>query len=155
VADGLSPRFRRESPTLEWFESASSMMRLRCQWGAFSILKDSEASRSMSTYLETHHSLKTLSFFFSFFPFHNSLRGPSRSTALHLVVAAAAVALEARRSAAAMRKGRNEADLASTLIHVQRLREENQRPNIRSTYSKCWRLWRVGASPWRHPVKRR
>jgi hypothetical protein len=35
------------------------------------------------------------------------------------VVAAAAVALEARRSAAAMRKRRNEADLASTLVHVQ------------------------------------
>jgi hypothetical protein len=52
------------------------------------------------------------------------------------VVAAAAVALEARRSAAAMRKRRNEADLASTLVHVQRLREENRRPNTRSTYSK-------------------
>jgi hypothetical protein len=35
------------------------------------------------------------------------------------VVAAAAVALEARRSAVAMRKRRNEADLASTLVHVQ------------------------------------
>jgi hypothetical protein len=52
------------------------------------------------------------------------------------VVAAAAVALEARRSAAAMRKRRNEADLASTLVHVQRLHEENRRPNTRSTYSK-------------------
>jgi hypothetical protein len=72
-----------------------------------------------------------------------------------LVVAAAAVALEARRSAATMRKRRNEADLASTLVHVQRLREENRRPNTRSTYSKCWRLWRVSAGPWRHPVKRR
>jgi hypothetical protein len=28
---------------------------------------------------------------------------------------------------------------------VQRLREENRRPNTRSTYSKCWRLWRVSA----------
>ena len=64
-----------------------------------------------------------------------------------LVVAAAAVALEARRSAATMRKRRNEADLASTLVHVQRLREENRRPNTRSTYSKCWRLWRVSAGP--------
>jgi hypothetical protein len=40
-------------------------------------------------------------------------------------VTAAAVALEARRSAATMKKRRNEADLASTLVHVQRLREEN------------------------------
>ena len=52
------------------------------------------------------------------------------------VVTAAAVVLEARRSAAAMRKRRNEADLASTSVHVQRLREENRRPNTRSTYSK-------------------
>jgi hypothetical protein len=71
------------------------------------------------------------------------------------VVAATAVALEARRSAAAMRKRRNEADLAFTLVHVQRLREENRRPNTRSTYRKCWRLWRVGAGSWRRPVKRR
>jgi hypothetical protein len=63
------------------------------------------------------------------------------------VVAAAAVALEARRSAAAMRKRRNEVDLASTLVHVQRLQEENRRPNTRSTYKKCWRLWKVGAGP--------
>jgi hypothetical protein len=40
------------------------------------------------------------------------------------VVAAAAVALEARRSAAAMKKRRN---VASTLVHVQRLLEENWR----------------------------
>jgi hypothetical protein len=52
------------------------------------------------------------------------------------VVTAIAVALEARRSAAAMKKRRNKADLASTLVHVQRLREENRRPNTRSTYSK-------------------
>ena len=64
------------------------------------------------------------------------------------VVAAAAVALEAQRSAADMRKRRNEADLASTLVHVQRLRDENRRPNTRSTYSKCWRLWTVSAGPW-------
>src|SRR5277367_4082 len=64
------------------------------------------------------------------------------------VVTAAAVALEARRTAAAMRQRRNEADLASTLVHVQRLREENRRPNTRSTYSKCWWLWRVSAGPW-------
>ena len=63
------------------------------------------------------------------------------------VVAAAAVALEAQRSAADMRKRRNEADLASTLVHVQRLRDENRRPNTRSTYSKCWRLWMVSAGP--------
>ena len=63
------------------------------------------------------------------------------------VVAAAAVALEAQRSAADMRKRRNEADLASTLVHVQRLRDENRRPNMRSTYSKCWRLWTVSAGP--------
>jgi hypothetical protein len=25
--------------------------------------------------------------------------------------------------------------------------EENRRPNTRSTYSKCWRLWRVNAAP--------
>jgi hypothetical protein len=67
------------------------------------------------------------------------------------VVAAATVALEARRSAAAMRKMRNETDLASTLVHVQRLREENRRPNTHSTYKKCWRLWKVGAGPWRPP----
>jgi hypothetical protein len=30
----------------------------------------------------------------------------------------------------------DEADLASTLVHVQRLREENRR---RFTCSKCWR----------------
>jgi hypothetical protein len=59
------------------------------------------------------------------------------------VVAAAAVALEARRSAAALRKRKNEADLASTQVHMQRLREENRRPKTRSAYSKCWRLWRV------------
>ena len=67
------------------------------------------------------------------------------------IVAAATVALEARRSAADMRKMRNETDLASTPVHVQRLREENRRPNTRSTYSKCWRLWRVSAGPWRPP----
>jgi hypothetical protein len=61
------------------------------------------------------------------------------------VVAAATVALEARRSAAAVRKRKNKTDLASTQVHVQRLREENRRPNTRSTYSKCWRLWRVNA----------
>jgi hypothetical protein len=55
-------------------------------------------------------------------------------------VIAAAVALETRRSAAAIKKSRNEADLASTLVHVQRLREENRRPNTHSTYSKCWQL---------------
>jgi hypothetical protein len=55
------------------------------------------------------------------------------------IVAAATVALEARRSAADMRKMRNEMDLASTLVHVQRLREENRRPNTHSTYRKCWR----------------
>jgi hypothetical protein len=71
------------------------------------------------------------------------------------VVAAATVALEARRSAADMRKRRNETDLASTLVHVQRLREENRRPNTRGTYRKCWRLWRVGISPWRPSMKRR
>jgi len=63
------------------------------------------------------------------------------------VVAAATVALEAQRSAAAIRKRRNDTDLASTLVHVQRLREENRRPNTRSTYSKCWRLWKVGTGP--------
>ena len=63
------------------------------------------------------------------------------------VVAAAAVVLEAQRSAADMRKRRNEANLASTLVHVQRLRDENRRPNTRSTYSKCWRLWMVSAGP--------
>ena len=52
------------------------------------------------------------------------------------VVAAASVALEARRSAAAVRKRKNKTDLASTQVHVQRLREENRRPNTRSTYSK-------------------
>src|SRR5436190_23031245 len=67
------------------------------------------------------------------------------------VVGATAVALEARRSAAAMKNRRNETDLASTLVHVQRLREENRRPNTRSTYSKCWRLWRVSAGPWQTP----
>ena len=50
-------------------------------------------------------------------------------------------------AAAAMRKRRNEADLASTLVHVQRLREENRRPNTRSTYNKCWWLWGVSAGP--------
>jgi hypothetical protein len=59
------------------------------------------------------------------------------------VIAAAAVALEARQSAAAMNQRKNKTDLASTLVHVQRLREENRRPNTRSTYSKCWRLWKV------------
>jgi hypothetical protein len=58
------------------------------------------------------------------------------------VVAAAAVALEARRSAADIKKRTNETDLASTLVHVQRLREENRRPNTRGTYRKCWRLWK-------------
>ena len=62
-------------------------------------------------------------------------------------IPAMAVALEAQRSAAAMRNRKNETDLASTLVHVQRLREENRRPNTRSTYSKCWRLWRVSARP--------
>jgi hypothetical protein len=57
----------------------------------------------------------------------------------------AAVALEARRSATAVRKKKNATDLASTQVHVQRLREENRRPNTRSTYNKCWRLWRVSA----------
>ena len=57
------------------------------------------------------------------------------------------VALEARRSAADIRKRRNETDLASTLVHVQRLREENRRPNTRGTYRKCWRLWKVGTGP--------
>jgi hypothetical protein len=71
------------------------------------------------------------------------------------VVAAAAVALEARRSAADMRKRKNETDLASTLVHVQRLREENRRPNTRGTYRKRWRLWKVGTGPWRPHVKRR
>ena len=46
-----------------------------------------------------------------------------------------------------MRKRKNKTDLASTQVHVQRLREENRRPNTRSTYSKCWRLWRVNAAP--------
>ena len=55
-------------------------------------------------------------------------------------------ALEARRSATAVRKRKNKTDLASTQVHVQRLREENRRPNARSTYSKCWRLWKVSAS---------
>jgi hypothetical protein len=64
------------------------------------------------------------------------------------IIAAAVVALEAQRSAADMRNRRNETDLASTLVHVQRLREENRRPNTRSTYSKCWRLWRVSSSLW-------
>jgi hypothetical protein len=61
------------------------------------------------------------------------------------VVAAADVALEAQRSAAAIKK-KNETDLTSTLVHVQRLREENRRPNTRSTYSKCWRLWKVSTA---------
>src|SRR5213080_952324 len=68
------------------------------------------------------------------------------------VVAAAAVTLEARRSAADMRKTRNETDLASTLVHVQRLREENRRPNTRSTYKKCWRLWKVATGLWGAPL---
>jgi hypothetical protein len=41
------------------------------------------------------------------------------------VVDAATVASEARRSAAAVRKRKNATDLASTQVHVQRLREEN------------------------------
>jgi hypothetical protein len=61
------------------------------------------------------------------------------------VVDAATVASEARRSAAAVRKRKNATDLASTQVHVQRLREENRRPNTRSTYRKCWRLWKVNA----------
>jgi hypothetical protein len=69
------------------------------------------------------------------------------------IVAAATVALEARRSAADIKKIRNETDLASTLVHVQRLREKNRRLNTHSTYKKCWRLWKVGAGPWRPPVK--
>jgi len=58
------------------------------------------------------------------------------------VVDVAAVALEARRSAAAVKKKKNATDLATTQVHVQRLREENRRPNTRSTYNKCWRLWK-------------
>jgi hypothetical protein len=64
-----------------------------------------------------------------------------------VVAAATVAALEARRSAAAVRERKNKTDLASTQVHVQRLREENRRPNTRSTYSKCWRLWRVSAGP--------
>ena len=61
------------------------------------------------------------------------------------VVDAATVASEARRSAADVRKMKNATDLAATQVHLQHLREENRQPNTRSTYSKCWRLWRVSA----------
>jgi hypothetical protein len=69
------------------------------------------------------------------------------------VVDAATVALEARRSAAAVRKRKNTTDLASTQVHVQRLREENLRPNTRSTHNKYWRLWRVSAGASRRPPR--
>jgi hypothetical protein len=57
-------------------------------------------------------------------------------------------------AAAAIKKRKNETDLASAQVHVQPLREENRRPNTRFTYSKCWRLQRVstGLSP--HPLGR-
>lgn len=50
---------------------------------------------------------------------------------------------EAEAHVATLAAQSNNADMATLMQRISRMREEDRRKNTRKTYTKCWRLWEV------------